>query len=361
MLMAASPATAQEASESKTRLADSYARTFGVTQTEAERRLRLQREIGKIGAQLKQDPNYAGHYIEHKPAFRVVAKFTQNPAASLAKYTTDPLWLPELAPVSYRDLLQTQSTVYALLKGLGIESASRENVVTNKVEFFVLNPAAVQTLITAGTLKVPAYVTFGKADNLDPQREATIEGGRPLSGGTCTSGFTIINTSTKARFISTAGHCPGSLTYNNTSLPVQGQRWETKYDYQWHTTPNFTTPTNVIYEGLQQLLPITGTWHKDSMQRGDYICKFGASTYYTCGTVNNINYNALGSGGFVEVDNSSGGNLSDPGDSGAPWYEAYYQEAWGIHSDSSNIDANDAFFMPVSSMLDWGHDVLTTP
>lgn len=165
LLIYTSPASAQtENSESKTRLLESYAKAYGVTPAESERRLRLQREIGKLGGQLKQDPNYAGHYIEHKPVYRVVAKFTQNAAAALAKYTTDPLWVAELAPVSYKELLQTQSTVYALLKGLGIESVSRENVETNKVEFFVLDPAAVQTLISTGALKVPGYVTFGKAN-----------------------------------------------------------------------------------------------------------------------------------------------------------------------------------------------------
>ena len=363
LLICTSPASAQaENSESKTRLLESYSKAYGVTPAESERRLRLQREIGKLGGQLKQDPNYAGHYIEHKPVYRVVAKFTLNAAATLAKYTTDPLWVAELAPVSYKELLETQSTVYALLKGLGIESVSRENVETNKVEFFVLDPAAVQTLIATGALKVPSYVTFGKANNLDPQREATIEGGRRLVGtDICTSGFTIINTSTKARYISTSGHCPGTLSYNSMNLPVQGQRWETKYDFQWHSTPGFTTPTNTIYEGLPELHRIISTWPHSLMERGDYICKYGVITGFNCGRIISLNYNALGSGGFVEVDNVNGGNLSDHGDSGGPWFEGYWHEAWGLHTDSSNVDPNDAVFMPVSSMADWGYEVLTAP
>lgn len=225
-----------------------------------------------------------------------------------------------------------------------------------------MDPAAVQRLVSLGTLKVPAYVTFGKADNLDPQREATIEGGRPLSGGTCTSAYTIYNTQTLTRFMSTAGHCPGTLTYNNTSLPVEGQRWEGKYDYQWHAVPNtFSRPTNVIYEGLQTLLPITGFWPYEYMQVGDWLCKWGSATGWTCGGISNLSYNAMGAPGFVEVHHPDNLNLSNGGDSGAPWYEGYYQEAWGIHSDSSNINANDAFFMPVSYMSATGHAVLTSP
>lgn len=81
----ASGATAQQASqESKSRFLKSYADTYGVAQGEAERRMKLQREIGKLGAQMKQDPAYAGHYIEHKPVYRVVARFTGDASVALA-------------------------------------------------------------------------------------------------------------------------------------------------------------------------------------------------------------------------------------------------------------------------------------
>jgi hypothetical protein len=109
------------------------------------------------------------------------------------------------------------------------------------------------------------------------------------------------------------------------------------------------------------LLPITAEYDYSWMQWGDWVCKWGSATGWTCGGISNLDYNALGYGGFVEVHQPEGTNLSNPGDSGAPWYNNYYQEAWGIHSDSSNINPNDAFFMPVSSMRDWGHQVLTSP
>jgi hypothetical protein len=114
-------------------------------------------------------------------------------------------------------------------------------------------------------------------------------------------------------------------------------------------------------EGFDALLPITAIWYYEDMQMGDWICKWGSSTGWTCGGISNLNYNAMGAGGFVEVHHPDGTNLSNSGDSGAPWYEAYWQEAWGIHSDSSNINSNDAFFMPVSAISAWGHAVLTSP
>jgi len=359
-------ASAQPASqESKSRFLKSYADAYGVAPDEAERRMKLQREIGKLGAQMKQDPAYGGHYIEHKPVYRVVARFTGDAAAALAKYTQDPLWVSEVAAVPYSDLVQTQSTVYGLLKGLRIESASRVDVPTGQVEFFVLDPAAVQQLISAGTLKVPSYVRIGKALDLAPEREAKVEGGRPLTGGACTSGFTIYKTGTTNRFLTTAGHCQsvGAITYNGVTLPLAGRNWVSGqvYDYQWHTRATFDPLTNVIYEGFEALLPITGMWPYEYMQTGDWICKWGSATDWTCGGIISLNYDALGGGGFVQVHHPDNFNLSEGGDSGAPWYENYYQEAWGSHTDHARNNFNDAVFMPISRISATGHAVLTSP
>ena len=360
----ANGANAQTATEeSRTRFLKSYADAYGVALPEAERRMKLQREIGKLGAQMKQDPAYAGHYIEHKPVYRVVARFTGNAAAALAKYTQDPLWVPEVAVVPYSELLQTQSSVYGLLKALGVESSSQVTVRTGQVEFFVLDPASVQQLITAGTLKVPGYVSFGKAQDLSPDREASVEGGRPLSGGICTSGFTIYKTGTSNRFLTTAGHCQGTLTYNGVSLPVQGENWvgASVYDYQWHSAPGFNQLTNVIYEGFAELLPITGMWPYEYMSTTDWICKWGSATGWTCGSIVSLNYDQLGAGGFVRIHHPDNTNLSEVGDSGAPWYENYYQEAWGSHVDHARDNYNDAVFMPISRISATGHAVLTSP
>lgn len=271
--------------------------------------------------------------------------------------------MPVVAAVPYTELVQAQATVYGLLKGLGIESASRVEVPTGRVQFFVLDPAAVQQLITAGTLKLPSFVTIGKAVDLSPQREATVEGGRSLTGGTCTSGFTIYKTGTTNRFLTTAGHCEGPMTYNGVTLPIAGENWVggQVYDYQWHTRATFEQLTNVIYEGFETLLPITGMWPYEYMQTGDWICKWGSATGWTCGGIISLDYDALGAGGFVQVHHPDNTNLSERGDSGGPWYENYYQEAWGSHTDKARNNLNDAVFMPISRISATGHAVLTSP
>lgn len=80
---------------------------------------------------------------------------------------------------------------------------------------------------------------------------------------------------------------------------------------------------------------------------GDYVCKFGKTTGFTCGTVSSTvydpgtNFNPT----FVLVDSPMGIDLSLGGDSGAPWYSGSI--AYGLHHDSSSFNALDAVFMSI--------------
>jgi hypothetical protein len=291
---------------------------------------------------------FAGLYVEHSPTYRVMVRFTGDAAATLARYTQNPLFVAQAAAVPVQELLRTQASVYDLLKGLGVESVSRVRVSTGRVEFFVADPAAMQRLVAAGTLSVPNYVTFGQAGDLSPQREANAEGGRPLGGGACTSGFVVRHTSTQTRYLLTAGHCANSLTYNGAALPWVGERWQTgaSFDYQWHSAPGFTL-TNTIYEGLANPLQILYIWPYANMYEGDYICKYGSATGFTCGDIVTKYYDLLGHSGFVQVHDYNNSDLSSGGDSGGPWYYDAYNEAWGIHTDNARENPNDAVFMPI--------------
>jgi hypothetical protein len=351
----------------RTRSAEAYAKSFAVSVAEAQRRIQLQRQIGELNARLERDEaaTFAGLVIEHRPAFRVLVKFTADAEATLARYTKDPLYVPATGPVAYRQMVSAQASVYDLLKTAGIDSSSRVDVVKGTVEFYVADPAQVQQLQTAGTLRLPAFVTIHKAVSMDKTREATIEGGRPLSGGRCTTGFTVYNKSSPAsRYITTAGHCATPLTYMNVTLARVGYRYEayTSYDYAWHSTAGFTTPTNNIYDGIDTSQRINYVWPKSNMAVGDWICKWGAATGFTCGNIASKSYNAFGDPGFIQVHDYYNTNLSDEGDSGAPWYYDQYQEAWGSHSDSADaVNPNDAIFMPIEYISASNLAVLTSP
>jgi hypothetical protein len=92
-----------------------YARAYCVSVEEAERRMAIQLRdsvgpktepgppppqppdsIGTINATLqeKEAGTFAGLWIQHRPDYRVVVAFTRNSAATLAKYTKDPLFKP---------------------------------------------------------------------------------------------------------------------------------------------------------------------------------------------------------------------------------------------------------------------------
>jgi hypothetical protein len=368
-LAISSVAAAQDAPSAgaRTRSAEAYSKKFGVSLTEAQHRIGLQRDIGSINARLESDEaaTFGGLYIEHKPAFRVVVKFTANGAATLGRYTQDPLFVPEAATVSFKEMADAQRTVYDLLKKAGIESSSRVDVIKSTVEFYVADPAAVQLLQSTGALQLPAFVTLHRALSMDPTMEATVEGGRPLSGRRCTSGFTVYSTAAPSnRYLTTAGHCATPITYNGVTLPRAGYRYEagTSYDYAWHSTPGFSALTNVIYDGIDTSQHITYVWPYANMAVGDWVCKWGSATGYTCGQIVSKTYNAYGNAGFVQVHDPDNLNLSDGGDSGAPWYYDTYEEAWGSHSDSADaVNANDAIFMPMSYISASGLAVLTTP
>jgi hypothetical protein len=345
---------------------DAYAKAYNVSADEAEKRLTDRRKIADLQQKLTDSEanTFGGMYIEHAPNYRIVAKFTSGGAETLRRYTDIPLVVAEPATATYKQLVGAQEATYKTFKALGMESVSRIDVKKGLIEFYVDDPTRVAGLRTAGTVQIPQFIELKKALTLDAKREAKVEGGRPLSSGACTSGFTIRNTSTNVRYLTTAGHCGTPMTYSGVTLPRAGVNYaaNTVYDYQWHTAPGFDPLTNVVYFGLPTLSPVTATWPYSNMLVGDWICKWGAATAYTCGEIASLNYNLLGAGGFVQVHDPAGTNLSSPGDSGAPWYEEYYQEAWGSHSDSASaVDPDDAVFMPMSRISATSHAVLTTP
>ncbi|WP_218821541.1 hypothetical protein, partial [Sphingobium sp. Z007] len=57
---------------------------------------------------------------------------------------------------------------------------------------------------------------------------------------------------TGTRYLTTAGHCPNTLSYTGVNLPIKGENYQanTNNDFQWHTTAGFDRLTNQIYDGL---------------------------------------------------------------------------------------------------------------
>jgi hypothetical protein len=367
----AAPSAAQEPTTARTpRIIQEYAKTYGVTQAEATRRIKLQREISEIGAKIEaqEGATFGGMYIEHAPSFRVVTKFTANGEETLRRYTQDPAFVASTAKHTYAQLKSTQDSLLALLKPLNIQSWTDLDLSSGRVKLYVPDPGVVSLAVTAGTVKLPDIVDVVKAADTSPGWEATIEGGRPLNGGSCTLGFTVrptASTST-ARYMLTAGHCTGTLTYNGTTLSQVGVKWDTAtaYDYRWLSTPGFDRPTNWIYDGIPgYYLEITGIMPYEYMRLGAYVCKYGSATDYICGNIESKDYKPVGSpNAFVRVRHPDNFNMSAQGDSGGPYYDDYTNQAYGIHHDSAKfVDPLQAAFMPVSYISASGLQVLIQP
>jgi hypothetical protein len=166
-------APAQETA-GRSRALESYARTFGTTAEEAERRQHLRREIvGVRHAMERGEPDsFAGLTIEHSPAYRVVVKFTSNPEATLRRYTDNPLFVAQAASVPMRDLLAAQTPVHERLKSHGIRSASAPDFERNDLQVAVQDLPLAERLRASGALKLPPFVRLVQghwpADYVDP-------------------------------------------------------------------------------------------------------------------------------------------------------------------------------------------------
>jgi hypothetical protein len=117
-----------------------YALDFGVSMDEARRRMAVQmrNEPGELQALLmqKEPATFGGLWIEHEPKYRVVVSFTRDPAATLAKYTKDPIFVPRLTTISERDLLAlTQRTMQSL--PLGVSAGGSGDIKTGRVALYV--------------------------------------------------------------------------------------------------------------------------------------------------------------------------------------------------------------------------------
>lgn len=137
-----------------------YARTTGVSEAEADRRLSLQGDIGAFQERVSADPNFAGLYIEHEPAFRAVVMFTgDDPAARLRRYTHDPLYVALPARVTYAQLVAAQESLGQAFAREGVYfMGSGVNVQENRVDVDVHDDADLRRAVADGRVALPDFV-----------------------------------------------------------------------------------------------------------------------------------------------------------------------------------------------------------
>ena len=323
-----------------------YASVMQVDLDEAIRRLQLQDAIGGLGAALveKEEDTFAGLWIQHQPEYRVIAQFARNGEATIRPYSENgPLaGIVEVrtASITLNELETARAQASQVTQELGIRANSGINVFENRAELYVLAPVQLDDALRKADLQLPANVEVIKVDEL-PKEVTDIFGGKALR--TCTSGFSVRNAG-GTKGITTAGHCDNWQTYNGTNLPFQSGTTGGIYDIQWHTAPGFTV-RNLVFDGTYNRY-IYGVKFRSSQSVGEWVCKYGKTTGYACGTIVDKQFDGVN----VRVNTGV-----QEGDSGGPWF-------WNNTAYGTTISAlgSDSIYGPVDHIYNiLGLTVLT--
>ncbi len=329
-----------------------YAENLGVTVEEAENRFDLQELVGVLDNQLsqKEADTYAGLWQEHTPSYKIIIQFTENGEETLKPYLLGSKLAPEIevrtARYTLRYLDEAQNKIIAVLTKTDLSFESDISVQENKVKLYVLDrQVLLQTLAQQKTvldtsIDIVVVPAMGKPD-------AAIYGGLTING--CTNAFTV-KKADGSRGIVTAGHCPDQQTYMGKLLPFKEELFGRTYDLQWHTAPDFIPINRIQWWANGETREITGMRWRIDQAVGNYVCKYGKTSKYTCGFILNKNYQVSyipnTSNTFIRVDNTAGyRDLSQAGDSGGPWFIEH--TAIGIHSGQPGEDVNDAIYMAI--------------
>jgi len=353
--------------------AEMYAADMGVDLEEAIRRLKLQADIGRLNADLleKEPEAYGGLWIQHRPDYRVVALFTRDGETILRRYAQEtPLAsLVEVrsADATYMELERIRAEVDQTVDGWHIDHGTAVDVRENRVELYVVETERLADAMEQHEFHFPENVEVHHVEWL-PEEVMEIHGGLVLTSGqgNCTSGFSVSHSSVPfgTRYgIVTAGHCPDDLEYLASPLPfvdgVLGMCGTGSplscsiYDAQWHTAPGFDVTNRIYYRDppAEVYRDITSRTSANNQPVGAYVCKYGKTSLFGCGTIIIDNYNGIQKVLDVEV---------LPGDSGGPVFSG--SSAYGIILASALCTSdNCAIYLPADRFEGYlGVQVLTS-
>lgn len=358
-----------------------YARTFGVSGIEADQRFIIMDQAREVQRKLRArfPATFGGLYVEHRPQFRVVVRFTESPQESLRTVTADPAFVALLSAHSLTELRAAQEVIGEELQRTGTNFLSELNLTTSRVEVYVENPLA--TKRSVGALGEEAtLVHFNQTSGfIEPTLlNVSLDSGKKVvdqQGVYCTTGFGVKSGTTRG--ITTAGHCSDEMKFGSRTgdpLVFQGEKKQGSEDIQWFTYPDTSRyhyiPSHRVEAGSQSRI-MEAVRTRSDMQVGDFVCKYGKTTYETCGLIGELEFQATFEGAvgkFVRVRSDEGRTMTDYGDSGGPVYGkntasgAYWNTAYGMVHGRGNQGTDfyrDLFFMPTDYFSSLGLQILT--
>ncbi|WP_186728897.1 hypothetical protein [Sphingomonas panacisoli] len=313
LLILASPAIAQPApsrvqtpAEALAQDAGQYAKQFGVSQAEAERRLRaLADSVATTDSiEIAYRDRVAGVSIEHKPSLRILVYLTGDAPVPNRKLSAGGMTVPivfRTGAKASRDrviwaMTYHQAAIRAALPNppaMGLDPRTGELVIVVPTATAAANGKETLRAKLEGIAGVPVRLLV--LDQIDinlsaPMGGSRLEGLNPADGKRylCTTAFTV--TDGKRYGIATAAHCLDDMTYLDpkrapTPLNFVGQ-WGWGYqDVQINAAADPLPGLFYADNGRTVERPVTDQRTRDSTRAGDFVCHRGETTGYSCATV----------------------------------------------------------------------------
>ncbi|MEU4493643.1 S1 family peptidase [Streptomyces sp. NPDC023998] len=279
-----------------------FARDFGVSPDQARNRLVLQGRQIELAHRLEKSlgERGAGSWIDHATG-KLYANVLDEAAGRTARAQGA---TPRLVPHSLRRLRAVEQRLDRATGGRPAASGSRWyiDMVNNHVVLAV--PQGTRDAASSALLKVAAeagsLVRVEREDGRLRDTADNLYGGVDIynSSSHCSTGFNVQGPSVlgyRAQYVLTAGHCMagGASAHWYSNGRYVGPVTTYTYANQDHAIIATNTvdwvpqPSVWRYDGM--VSPVRGS---TNVTTGSYVCKFGRTTGFTCGTVTATNVTA---------------------------------------------------------------------
>lgn len=378
------PAIAQEI-DPEDRDAAAVAQMRGISVAEAKKQANLDRQVAQLAERLAKNPNFVGLRIVRVGAtYRVHASFKRGnkPAKDSLGATGDLAPVVDTAEGTYT-IAEQEETRSAVLAALPSQSV-RFNVFPDPDTGLIIVETDNVEKAQRSLANLGSKVEVRSAPGFLAQTVA-LQGGQTVTftrtngaaGGNGSSAFGV--KSSTGSGILTNGHgliafngtwsvaSPGGLSTQGVTLQVKGALNDATRDLSWGQNPNATanTVSNRIFDGQGQRAITSGATSLPA--NGTTICKYGISTGYQCGTVENNNFTGSNGGqpvGPMILVGGTAATIQKCGDSGGPLFVGAI--AYGVASatidngvDPTCAQGSKVVYTPISRIAGLGLSLIT--
>ena len=332
----------QTSAEALAQDAGEYAKQFGVSQAEAERRLRALADSVPVTDAIEADyrDRVAGISVEHRPGLRILVYLTGDVPVPDRMFNADGTRVPivfRTGAKASRDRVIWAMTYHQAAIRAALPTPPAMGLDPRSGELVIVVPTATAAVKGKEALRAQLEAIAGVPvrlrvlDQVDVNLSAPIGGSRvegvnPADGKRylCTTGFTVTDGTRYG--IATAAHCLDDLTYldpQRVAAPLSyvGQ-WGWGYqDVQINASPD--PLPGLFYADTARTLerPVTGQRSRDSTRAGDFVCHRGETTGYSCALVELTDFAPAGDlcgGACLPTWVTVAGPTCRGGDSGSP-------------------------------------------